>query len=498
VKVGRILKTLLLSATFALTTVAPTIQPTVAYADEQVTIAEGAYGTFFNWKLTGESEDSDDLTLHFWGTGNPPSGQVRGWDTYRSRIKNLSIEGDIYSLPTSIFGSPTNDPNIILKECKKVTMTDSIEVIQNSAFLSCTGIEEVVFSKNLKTIEYQAFNNCTSLHYVELPEGLETIGGGVFNGCRMQKIILPEGIKYIDPTAFGYENPLCELYVPSTYNGNLGGATNLSQCSGIYVTNNSIIRKLTFFSKNFRNISNKDNINLLIPVFTSHINASTTVYTQPDNPIVDMLSSTGCRFVYVEPAEITSISDNNVTLDDTSNIVRGYGVSDDVELPILGDTDAAVMRLSVPTEIVFIISPQTQSKFITHPFSVVNETGAPIKFTLKKIEQNNAQVDNKPKLNLLARNYNNRTPQDWLELDHDETIKGIALKCNFDPNGGENFTDADYEFWETPLDRYNDKTEIVFDMDANSKITGKLGGYYGLAWDDDYSSTFKLIGTVSL
>ena len=112
---------------------------------------------------------------------------------------------------------------------KSVTIPDSVDSIEKSAFESCTALEEVNFGRNsslsvigeeafmgcsalksmilpdsVDTIRIYAFDDCTSLTSVKLPENdALIIGAGAFSGCESLKSIdIPESVMTIEKALF--------------------------------------------------------------------------------------------------------------------------------------------------------------------------------------------------------------------------------------------------------------------------------------------------------
>ena len=63
---------------------------------------------------------------------------------------------------------------------KKVTMPDSVTIIDYQAFYYCSYLSDVKYSSKLKTISYYAFGYCSNLKYSELPSTVSFIGIGAF------------------------------------------------------------------------------------------------------------------------------------------------------------------------------------------------------------------------------------------------------------------------------------------------------------------------------
>ncbi len=87
---------------------------------------------------------------------------------------------------------------------KKVIMTDSVEILSDSAFSGMEFLEEIELSKNIKTIGIYAFANCSKLVSIDLPEGLTSLGRFALTKCSMLKrLVLPSSLKTVGELGVG-------------------------------------------------------------------------------------------------------------------------------------------------------------------------------------------------------------------------------------------------------------------------------------------------------
>ena len=80
----------------------------------------------------------------------------------------------------------------------RVTIDNSVEVIQSKAFSNCSNIRSIKFGKRkkLRDIGYCAFMNCSKVEELDIPIGVEKIGAGAFLGCKnLKKVILPSTLR---------------------------------------------------------------------------------------------------------------------------------------------------------------------------------------------------------------------------------------------------------------------------------------------------------------
>jgi len=65
-----------------------------------------------------------------------------------------------------------------------VTIPDSITIIENGAFSSCTSLTSVTIPNSVASIGGFAFSSCTSLTSVTIPDSVTSIGSYAFRGCN--------------------------------------------------------------------------------------------------------------------------------------------------------------------------------------------------------------------------------------------------------------------------------------------------------------------------
>lgn len=67
--------------------------------------------------------------------------------------------------------------------------------------------KRLVIQEGLKYIDWYAFKDCSNLTEIHLPRTLEYIGLKSFEGCRIEKLEVPQGVKRIEERAF-YSCPI--------------------------------------------------------------------------------------------------------------------------------------------------------------------------------------------------------------------------------------------------------------------------------------------------
>lgn len=80
---------------------------------------------------------------------------------------------------------------------------ETVRIIEENAFASCTVLREVVFhGAGLTEIADNAFVSCAKLATIVLPETLEIIGSGAFSGTALTEIELPDSVTSVGGKAF--------------------------------------------------------------------------------------------------------------------------------------------------------------------------------------------------------------------------------------------------------------------------------------------------------
>lgn len=95
------------------------------------------------------------------------------------------------------------------KYIKKLTIGDSIKVIEDNTFENCSALSSVTFGKSITTIGYSAFCGCSNLTSIEIPNTVTSIGGYAFYDClSLKTIVIGNNVASIGEKAFSYCNKL--------------------------------------------------------------------------------------------------------------------------------------------------------------------------------------------------------------------------------------------------------------------------------------------------
>ena len=107
----------------------------------------------------------------------------------------------------------------IVAGCKNSVIPDdgSVEIIGRQAFWG-NGIESITIPQSVVAIEDSVFVNCKSLTEVVINEGVKTIGQNVFKGCiNLESVTLPESLEALGDEAFSG----CHNLTSINYNGTI-------------------------------------------------------------------------------------------------------------------------------------------------------------------------------------------------------------------------------------------------------------------------------------
>ena len=99
----------------------------------------------------------------------------------------------------------------------EITIPNRMKTVGQYAFVN-TGLKTVNLSKDVEIIDYGAFYQNTSLKTVNFAENgsLKIIGEQAFYKSAIEEIVIPEGVIAVKKSAFGYNNELVKVTLPST------------------------------------------------------------------------------------------------------------------------------------------------------------------------------------------------------------------------------------------------------------------------------------------
>ena len=97
---------------------------------------------------------------------------------------------------------------------KEVTLPDSVSVIEESAFKSCSELTSVKMGQGVEIVGEEAFAYCNSLVQINLPEGLTAIGDNAFYRTSLRNVELPPTLESIGESAFAVHEGFGEIVLP--------------------------------------------------------------------------------------------------------------------------------------------------------------------------------------------------------------------------------------------------------------------------------------------
>ena len=107
---------------------------------------------------------------------------------------------------------------------KKITIGDSIKVIEDNTFENCSKLTSVTFGQSVTTIGYSAFCGCISLSSISIPNTVTKIGDNAFMDCHsLKSIVIGSSVTSIGYKAFSH----CYKLKSVTCLANKVPATNL-------------------------------------------------------------------------------------------------------------------------------------------------------------------------------------------------------------------------------------------------------------------------------
>ncbi len=105
------------------------------------------------------------------------------------------------------------------KDANKITtlvIPEGVKKIEKNAFTGLANLQTVVIADSVEIIETGAFANCAGLKNLVLGKSLTTIETSAFDGTVIEKVVLPESVKYVGSNAFN-TTPVVEGAVTEIY-----------------------------------------------------------------------------------------------------------------------------------------------------------------------------------------------------------------------------------------------------------------------------------------
>ena len=168
-----------------------------------------------------------------------PKGVTKIWTAAFANclsITSIELPEGVTMIDRMAFYGCKSLTNIVLPEC--------VETIGEDAFAYCA-IESITIPESVTSLDGTVFYNCPNLAEFKgkfasadghclivnneiidsataglttytIPEGVTTIGLGSFAFSHMENVIIPEGVYFIEDTAFGYSSHLTSITIPNS------------------------------------------------------------------------------------------------------------------------------------------------------------------------------------------------------------------------------------------------------------------------------------------
>lgn len=170
-------------------------------------------------------------------------------------VVKFTGNGRKLEVPEEVEGFPvTKIAENAFENCKtleKITLPDTIEIIDEFAFSNCARLTEIIIPPKVKVLECGAFRFCSSLNTVVLSENLEKISENVFFKCiQLSNVRFNKKLKVIDMRAFTFCKNLNNLFLPSS----------LKLIAKYSFLNCDNLRNICFVDENGEIVDNPDDI----------------------------------------------------------------------------------------------------------------------------------------------------------------------------------------------------------------------------------------------
>lgn len=154
------------------------------------------------------------------------TGRINATDTLRqsNAIENLIIPNSIKGIEIIELGRFNNLPYL-----KSITIPDCVKIKESGIFSRCPNLENIIVSDNnpiFKSIDGILFSKNAEIifRYPEgkrnteytIPISVTTIGRCAFENSRLQSIIIPDSVEYIELAAFQNCDFLSSVVIPGT------------------------------------------------------------------------------------------------------------------------------------------------------------------------------------------------------------------------------------------------------------------------------------------
>lgn len=113
---------------------------------------------------------------------NIGSGAFSGCD----KLENIVVDSEnlVYDSRDNCNAIINTADNTLIAGCKVTQIPNSITIIGESAFLSCSGLTSIEIPEGVTSIKSGAFNSCGDLVSVTIPSSIISIGANAFDWCN--------------------------------------------------------------------------------------------------------------------------------------------------------------------------------------------------------------------------------------------------------------------------------------------------------------------------
>ena len=152
-------------------------------------LPDGTYGV-----KMGKAEYLEEITIPSHYKGCAVTRILASGFAGAVNLKRVTIPDTVTVIETNAF-----------EECKLLELVDmgnGVTTIGMNAFNGCSALQNVTFPENLEIIEASAFYNCSAMTELRIPEGTKRIGSNAFYGCyKLQTIVIPISLEFIGISA---------------------------------------------------------------------------------------------------------------------------------------------------------------------------------------------------------------------------------------------------------------------------------------------------------
>ena len=139
---------------------------------------------------------------------------------------DITIPSKVIKYPVTAIGRSAFRPNTYIDVSKEmefndwlktVILPDTIRIIKENAFSTCTALKNIVIPKQVSEIQAGAFAYCESLREIVIPEGVKDLSGALFFNCTsLKNIQLPSSLKKISDSALANCKSLANIEIPAS------------------------------------------------------------------------------------------------------------------------------------------------------------------------------------------------------------------------------------------------------------------------------------------